>query len=168
MCQPGALRRDSARMVPCSRAGTPPNTISQRKASQNARGEDLISSSAGAVLSFVLRDIRFTVFSFAAAREPGFSSAGPRHPPLLFRTVFRPLFCFPLLGRGPMNRCGLFLFSAFCSSAFSLFTPPLTGEGKRGQGKRGEWPLPFSRSQTVPHKLRYPSALCAAYLSISV
>lgn len=49
MCQPGALRRDSARMVPCSRAGTPPNTISQRKVSQNARGEDLISSSAGAV-----------------------------------------------------------------------------------------------------------------------
>ena len=126
MCQPGALRRDSARMVPCSRAGTPPNTISQRKVSQNARGEDLISSSAGAVLFFALRDIRFAVFSFAVPREPGFSSAGPRHPPLLFRTVFHPLVCFPLLGSGPMDRCGLFLFSAFplfllCFSALPLF-----------------------------------------------
>lgn len=123
----------------------------------------------GRCLSFVLRDIRFAVCSFAVPREPGFSPVGPRHPPLLIRTVFHPLVCFPLLGRGPMNRRGLFVFSAFCPSAFPLFTPPLTGEGKRERrGKRGEWPLPFSRSQTVPHKLRYPSALCAAYLSISV
>ena len=88
---------------------------------------------------------------------------------------------------GPMNRRGLFLFSAFllfllCFSALPLFAfrfspicQRLRGSGENGGewqgmgcGKRGEWPLPFSRSQTVPHKLRYPSALCAAYLSISV
>lgn len=88
---------------------------------------------------------------------------------------------------GPMNRRGLFLFSAFplsllCFSALPLFAfrfspicQRLRGSGDNGGewqgmgcGKRGALPLPFSRSQTVPHKLRYPSALCAAYLSISV
>ena len=168
--------------------------ISKRKHRKTPAGEDCISSSVGAALSFVLRDISvfFGADPFCGlflCRVPGTGIFVPVSVASAF-AFSDGIPSFGLLSapsEGPMNRRGLFLFSAFllfllCFSALPLsafrFSPicqRLRGSGENGGewqgmgcGKRGEWPLPFSRSQTIPHKLRYPSALCAAYLSISV
>ena len=138
--------------------------ISQRKHCKTPAGR-ISFPLPRALLFFVLRGIRFVICSFAAAREPGFSSPYPRHPLLLFRTVFRPLVCFSLFRRGPVDRRGLFLFSAFCPSAFPLFTPPLTGEGKRerrGKGVNGRFlsagHRPFLTSSVI--LLPYARRIC--------
>lgn len=78
---------------------------------------------------------------------------------------FGLFFAFSEGPNGPVRPFPLLRSSVF---RFSAFHPSADGRRETGAGKKGALPLPFSRSQTVPHKLRYPSVLCAAYLSISV